>query len=88
MDKPKPTVDELVTRVGALTDAVDQMLGALRADLVSLREELQRLRDANPTIPAPASNEQVPRVSGAVPKGMIAEERVAPKAKRDPRMDD
>src|SRR4051812_35087524 len=36
----KPTSEELVRRVAALEASVDQMLGALKADLAALRADL------------------------------------------------
>src|SRR4029079_10790106 len=40
----KPTSDELVRRVEALEGAVEQMFGALKADLEALRLDLVRLK--------------------------------------------
>ena len=98
----KLTADELIRRVEALEAAVDQMLGALKADLAGLRAELTSAREAEPA-PPPAPPPRPPSVerpripSGSInaqatrkissPVHAISEESLPPK-KKDPRADE
>jgi hypothetical protein len=97
MDKPKPTVAELVERAELLEEALERMLGALKDDLRSLRADLRRLEPATSDVP-PA---EVRRVSRPLqhrdpharppapgPQRTISEELSVQGGRKDPRSDE
>jgi hypothetical protein len=62
----KPTVAELVRSVVALEASVDQMLGALKADLAALRAdlvEMEKVAASAPVPPPPSRRSEHPRAS-------------------------
>lgn len=93
----KPTPDELVRRVEALEAAVDQMFGALKADLAALRADLVRLKSGDvPSSRTPsADSSRAPSGSFVTPGSRkisspnhaLKEESIVPR-KKDPRSDE
>jgi hypothetical protein len=85
MDKPRPTVGDMMRRLDAMEAAIHRMLAAFKEDLDSLREDLRRLDSGPPrrTTPPPRSPIPSPRPAGQ--KRTISEEIRA--QKKDPRSD-
>jgi hypothetical protein len=82
-----------VRRLEALENALDQMLGAFKADLAALRDDLRRL-DADAVRDAPPQPAARPEAHGAMrrqtppPKRRVSEEMALGLKKKDPRSDD
>ena len=56
MERPKPSIEELIERVETLSRSIEKMVGAVRTDVAALREDVKRLSTAAafvaPTAPA------------------------------------
>lgn len=92
-EKTEPTVEGLVRRLEALEDALDQMLGAFKADLAALRDDLRRLdadavRGAPPQAAPRRDSQGSMRRQTPPPRRRLSEEMALDVKKKDPRADD
>jgi hypothetical protein len=85
MEKPRPTVGDMMRRIDAMEGTIQRMLSAFKEDLDSLREDLRRLEA--PPSPAVSRRTTPPPMDAArqAPKRTISEEIAA--QKKDPRSD-